>query len=448
MKFFFSKTLKNLSKNSIQKDKVGLVNLWREFLPLSLSDVTMACGDPLITTTLAHLPAARSNLAAIGIAKALAIFFESPIIMILHASNALAPQQASRVALWRFVLLAGGGLSLLLGIVALPDVFSLLGSKFLGVPTELSHLVRQVLFIMCLWPFAIAWRRYFQGLLIYHGNSHAVAVAGILRLVSVAIVLAVGFTIQMSGVLLAGFALIVGVIVEAIAVTIAAYRCGATLLLPQSKDLPKLPHNLAQVWRFYCPLANSMLVVWGGRAILVGILARAQDASIALAAWPAAWGLVLVIANSTRMVQQIVIKYRNTVSDRLLMVFALSVGLFCSFLLLLTITTNVGDRIIEGFIGSDRELVNNIKPILLLCAGVPLLVALQNATQGFLVGEGRTGGVNQSTWIGTSALLSIAFVTVQLNINGGLAAAIAMVSSIAVEVGCLIMKRRSIVVSK
>lgn len=439
-----SKTLKNLSKNSLQKDEVGLVNLWKEFLPLSLSDVTMACGDPLITTTLAHLPAARSNLAAIGIAKALAVFFESPIIMILHASNALAPQKASRQALWRFVLLAGGGLSLLLGIVALPEVFSLLGSKLLGVPTELSPMVRQVLLIMCLWPFTIAWRRYFQGLLIHHGNSRAVAQASILRLISVGVVLAVGFTIQMSGVLLAGLALILGVIVEAIAVTIAARRCGATLLPLQNNDLPKLPHTLPRVWQFYWPLANSMLVVWGGRAILVGILARAQDASIALAAWPAAWGLVLVIANSTRMVQQIVIKYRDTVSDRRLMRFALTVGLLCSLLLLLTSTTSVGDRIIQGFIGNDRDLVNSIKPILLLCVEVPLLVALQNATQGFLVGEGRTGGVNQATWIGTIVLLSIAFVAVQLKLSGGVAAAIAMVSSIVIEVACLIMKRRSV----
>ena len=40
---------------------VTLLDLWKEFLPLSLSDVTMALGDPLQTTTLAHLPDARSQ---------------------------------------------------------------------------------------------------------------------------------------------------------------------------------------------------------------------------------------------------------------------------------------------------------------------------------------------------------------------------------------------------
>jgi progressive ankylosis protein len=440
---FFPK-LSQIFKNSPKKDEIGLVDLWQEFLPLSLSDVTMACGDPLITTTLAHLPDARSNLAAVGIAKALAIFFESPIIMILHAANALAPQQASRQALWRFVLLAGGGLSLLLGILGLPNVFKLLGSNILGVPAELTHKVALVLVTMCLWPFAIAWRRYFQGLLIYYGNSRAVAQASLLRLATLGIVVAIGFSIQMSGYLLAGVALIFGVIVEAIAVTIIARRCGATLPPAAREDLPKLPDNLPQVWRFYWPLANSMLVVWGGRAVLVGILARSQDASIALAAWPAAWGLVLVIANSTRMVQQIIIKYREKVSNRLLMAFALTVGGFCSSLLLLTSTTGIGDRIVQSFIGNDRDLADSIKPILLLCVAVPLLVALQNATQGFLVSQGRTGGVNQATWIGTSVLLSVAFIAVQLKLSGGIAAAIAMVSAISIEVLCLTIKHRSV----
>ena len=87
-----------------------LIKLWQQFIPLSLSDVTMALGDPLTTTTLAHLPDPRANIAAVGVAKAIAIFCESPIIMLLHASNALAPTQASRQALWKFSLIASGGI--------------------------------------------------------------------------------------------------------------------------------------------------------------------------------------------------------------------------------------------------------------------------------------------------------------------------------------------------
>ena len=422
-----------------QSQPVSLGSLWREFLPLSLSDVTMACGDPMMTTTLAYLPDAQNNLAAVGIAKSLAIFFESPIIMILHAANALAGSQDSRKALWRFTLFVGAGLTCLLSLLGLPMIFNFVGVSLLGIPSAMLATVSQVLLLMGGWPFAIAWRRYFQGLLIYHGQSRAVAKASIFRLFTLALVLTGGFFFPISGGVLAGFALISGVVVEAIAVTIFARLSGATL--PPQIEQPNLPRNLAQVWKFYLPLANSMMVVWGGRAILISILARAEDATIAIAAWSAAWGLVLVIANSTRMVQQMVIKYHHQVSDRQLLTFAISVGAACSSLLLLMSVTPIGDRIVQSFIGNDLTLANSIKPVLLICTIVPLFVALQNATQGFLVSENRTGHVNLSTWLGTGTLLIIATFAINKGMNGAMAAAIAMITSMLVEVTCLLWKR-------
>ncbi|MBE9247677.1 hypothetical protein IQ226_00325 [Dolichospermum sp. LEGE 00240] len=422
-----------------QSQAVSLGSLWREFLPLSLSDVTMACGDPMMTTTLAYLPDAQNNLAAVGIAKSLAIFFESPIIMILHAANALAGSQDSRKALWRFTLFVGAGLTCLLSLLGLPIIFNFVGVSLLGIPSAMLTTVSQVLLLMGAWPFAIAWRRYFQGLLIYHGQSRAVAKASIFRLFTLALVLTGGFFFPISGGILAGLALISGVVVEAIAVTIFARLSGATI--PPQIEQPNLPRNLAQVWKFYLPLANSMMVVWGGRAILISILARAEDATIAIAAWSAAWGLVLVIANSTRMVQQMVIKYRHQVSDRQLLSFAISVGAACSSLLLLMSVTPIGDRIVQSFIGNDLTLANSIKPVLLICTIVPLFVALQNATQGFLVSENRTGHVNLSTWLGTGTLLIIATFAINKGMNGAMAAAIAMITSMLVEVTCLLWRR-------
>ncbi len=426
---------------------ITLLDLWREFLPLSLSDVTMALGDPLQTTTLAHLPDARNNLAAVGIAKSIAIFFESPIIMILHASNALAPNPQSRKALWRFVLIAGGGLSLLLFIIALPFVFPIVGDRLLGIPPVLIPIAQQVLFLMGPWAGAIAWRRYFQGLLIHHGQANAVAKASLWRLGTVAGILGLGFLRQVPGGTLAGLALVSGAIVEAVVVTIAARRSGVTTLPvpPTDPKLQALPINLRQVFKFYAPLANSMMVVWGGRVLLVGIIARSQDSALALAAWTAAWGVILVIANSTRMIQQIIIKYRHKVSDRQLLKFTLTVGVLCSLVLFFMGNTPIGNGMIQAFVGNDQDLVESIKPVLRICTLVPLLVALQNATQGFLVSAGRTGTVNLSTWLGTATLLMIAAFSVGVGIQGALAAAIAMVSALAIEISCLFLKSRSAV---
>ena len=413
-----------------------LIQLWQQFIPLSLSDVTMALGDPLTTTTLAHLPDPRTNIAAVGVAKAIAIFCESPIIMLLHTSNALAPTQVSRRALWKFALIASGAMSLVLAAIAIPAVFAIVGEGWLGVSPSLSGTVRSVLTIVILWPLAIGWRRYFQGLLIHSGQSYAVAQAGIVRLLVVGIILAGGFSLKANGAVVAGMSLVWGVIAEAVAVTYLARKLGSTKL-PELISTPELPQDLAGVWKFYAPLGGTMMLVWGARAALVGIVARAEDGTIALVAWPAAWGLVLVIANSTRMVQQIIIRNRKLLPDRLLIIFAMTVGIVCSLILLSVSGTSISDAAIGWFIGNDRELIARVRPVLLICTVIPLCVSVQNAIQGFLVSEGHTWGINQAAWIGAIVMLGTAHLGTQSGQNGAIAAAIGMILGNIMEIGYL-----------
>ena len=413
-----------------------LIQLWQQFIPLSLSDVTMALGDPLTTTTLAHLPDPRTNIAAVGVAKAIAIFCESPIIMLLHTSNALAPTQASRRALWKFALIASGAMSLLLALTTIPAVFAIVGEGWLGVSPSLSGTIRSVLTIAILWPLAIGWRRYFQGLLIHSGQSYAVAQAGIVRLLVVGIILAGGFTLKANGAVVAGMSLVWGVIAEAVAVTYLARKLGATKL-PELISTPELPQDVAGVWKFYAPLGGTMMLVWGARAALVGIVARAEDGAIALVAWPAAWGLVLVIANSTRMVQQIIIRNRQLLPDRLLITFAMTVGIVCSLILLSVSGTSISAAAIGWFVGNDEELIARVRPVLLICTVIPLCVSIQNAIQGFLVSEGHTWGINQAAWIGAIVMLGTAYLGAQSGQNGAIAAAIGMMLGNMMEIGYL-----------
>jgi progressive ankylosis protein len=424
-----------------------LIQLWQQFIPLSLSDVSMALGDPLTITTLAHLPDARSNIAAVGVAKAIAIFCESPIIMLLHASNALAPTQASRRALWQFALIASGSMSLLLALTTIPAIFTIVGEGWLGVAPSLSGTIRSTLAIVILWPFAIGWRRYFQGLLIHSGESNAVAMAGIIRLLVVGGILAGGFLLRANGAVVAGMSLVWGVIAEAVVVTFLARRLGATKP-PELVSTPELPKDFAGVWKFYAPLGGTMILGWGARAALVGIVARANDGSIALAAWPAAWGLVIVVANSTRMVQQIIIRNRKLLTDRVLIIFAITVGLVCSLILLSVSGTPLSQDAIGWFVGNDPELIARVRPVLLICAVMPLLVSLQNALQGFLVSEGRTWGVNQAAGVGAVVMLVAAYVGTQLGQNGAIAAALGMMLGIIMEIGYLFYSWRSIRVSR
>lgn len=392
----------------------------------------MAFGDPAITTTLAHLPEARLNLAAVGVAKSLAVFFESPIIMLLHASNALAPSTRSRRALFRLTLIAMVVLSALLIALALPPVFRIFSRYVLGIDETLASRAGAVLLVLGLWPAAIAWRRYFQGLLIRHGRGAAVGRAGIGRLIVVILFLAVGYRSGLAGTWLAALALVGGVVAEAVLVTVFAW----TNAVPHTRDTAEasaLPSDLPAVWKFYWPLANSMLVLWGGRALLLAVIARAVDGTLALAVWPAAWGIVLLVGNATRMVQQVVIRNRGAAPDAVLLRFAISVGLACAVLLVLLATTAPGQWAIHAFIGGDTVLFRGMLPVLLICAPLPVLIALQNATQGLHIGEGRTSRVHYATWLGVATLLGVGAVGTAAALPGATAAALAMLFALLLE---------------
>lgn len=419
-----------------------LKSLWAQFLPLSMSDVSMAAGDPAVTSTLAYMPGAIENLAAVGVARSLAVFFESPIIMLLHTSNALAPSMASRRALWRFVLIAIAVLSGGMLLLSLPPVFDLVGARFMGIAPGLLERSRWTIGLLILWPAMIGWRRYHQGLLIFNGHPQAVANAGFARLGTIAGILALGFIGRWPGWALAGIAMIVALFVETALVTWAAHRSGSMAIGPGVPS-PDLPEDLVGIWRFYWPLANSMLVLWGGRALLLAVVARAADGAIALAAWPAAWGFVVLIANGTRMIQQVVIKNRMAPGDPLVWSFTAGVGVAFTGILLVVGFGPFSKLTLGAFVGQDSALLASVMPVVRLCVCLPIVIAFQNALQGLLIAKGRTRWINVATWVSTAVMLLGAWGAIALGQKGAIAAAIAMVGAMVLEMVLLAVGLRS-----
>lgn len=394
----------------------------------------MAGSEPLVATTLAHMPEPRTELAALGVAKAIAIFLESPIIMVLHTANALAPSPTARVALRRLVGLLCSGLTLLLCVLLIPPVFEWMTGALMGVSPAVQASAWWALLLLVLWPAMIGWRRYVQGLLIAAGAGGVVGRAGMGRIAVVAGALALGFQVGgWRGAALGAAALVAGVTAEALFVTWGAWRRRVFALPPPRVPEP-LPQDLAGVWRYYRPLAGTMLVVWGGRAAMIAVIARAGDASVALAAWPAAWSLVTVVANATRMVQQLTIRHCAQVPVQRLLTFAASVGAVCSFGVLLLATTPWGGASLAAFLGQDSALLAAARPTVLLCALIPLLVALQNALQGLLIAHGATARVQGGAWLGVGVGLLLAVAGVGYGLPGAATAAGAMAAGYALEV--------------
>jgi len=423
-------------------------SLWRQFLPLSLSDVVMAVGDPMQTIALARLPNAQVNLGALGVVKALAVFLESPIIMMLHASTAMSRRSSSYAALGRFMVLLGLLLSATMLVLAWGPVFDSLVVTLFGISPELASVAKPALAIMCIWPMAIAWRRYYQGLLIRLGKSRFVARASLFRLAFIAMLLFAGVWRGWNGAILAATALAGGVLVEALAVSFLARGLSETLpkdetLGATGSDALSLPVTLKGVGAYYAPLATTMIMVWGGRALLVGLVARSGDGVLALAAWPAAWGFVLTIANSTRMVQQVVISRDGKTAQQDLARFVLCVGGVASSLLAILAYTGPGEALLSTLLGSEGALLDSIVLVLRVATPVPLLVAVQNGLQAALILRKRNWQVNQATVLGVVVMLAVTWALIVSGGEGAPAAAWGMLVGLSIEAAALCAQVRT-----
>lgn len=402
-----------------------ILKLWKQFIPLSLTDIAMAIGEPVRNYAIASLPNGGLNLASFGIAKSLANFFEAPIIMVLHASNALAKDSESSKKFLRFTLVFSMLLSGLFLCISLPNIFEFIATKIFNLNLEVSDTTRKILYFIFIFPFIIGWRRYFQGLLIQQKKNKVLAHAAFIRLFFVIVIPLIGMQLSWTGLTCAIDSLLGGLLVESIYVTYYCFKYQSFVSI-QTNHNKSLPKTYSGIFSYYFPLGYSMIVIWGTRALLVFLLSFAVDSNIALALWPIIWGLVLVVSNGTRMVQQVYIANKEDFPDTSISLFGFSVAIAFTLLLSILVFTHLGNDLLAISIG---ELVLH-KDTILTCLGYfllfPGLTVLQNILQGKLILLNKTRAIGVAA-IPSHFLLTIAaYALIKMEYSGTTALAISL----------------------
>lgn len=194
----------------------------RFWTPLALQWLMMGVEGPFLAATIARLGDPAWNLAAYGVAYALAILVESPVIMLMSASTALVDDAASLRRLRAFAHLLNALSTLLLLVLLLPPVHRFIIDGVLGLPEPVSVLVYGALWILLPWPAAIGWRRFLQGLLIRAGRTRQVALGTVLRLAGMGAAALLLAPTGLPGAWVGAAALSAGVVVEAVAAHVMA----------------------------------------------------------------------------------------------------------------------------------------------------------------------------------------------------------------------------------
>jgi hypothetical protein len=375
----------------------------------------MASEGPFLAAVIARLPDATYNLAAHGVAFALAVLVESPVIMLMSAATALVRDEESFTKLRRF----GWGLNILgtgfLLLALMPGPFRWLTGSLMNLPSEVADLTYGALWFYLPWPAAIGYRRFLQGVLIRAGRTRLVAYGTGIRLMGMVAGALVGyFLLDIPGAWVGGFALGLGVTVEALAAramaagTIREIRAGAW-------DAPEgrpVPLRYTDILSFYYPLALTSLIGLSVQPLLTFFMGNSVRPVQSLAVFPVVHALGFFFRSMGLAYQDAAIALMGDRLERLPDVkrFAVSLGAATSAALGLVAFTPLSDVWFMGISGLTRELAAFASTPTALLVPLPALSVLLSLQRAILVQNRRTRPITVASAVEVGAV-AVGFVT-------------------------------------
>lgn len=257
------------------------------WLPLAATWAMMASEGPFLAAIIARLADPTFNLAAHGVAFAIAILIEAPVIMLMSASASMVKDRASLRKLRNFSRGLFLGTTVLLMVVLIPPVYDLLMRSLMGVPDRVADITYGALWFFLPWPSAIGYRRFLQGVLIKAGKTKLVAYGTFIRLIGMTTAALLGyFALEMPGAWVGALALGSGVTIEAIA---ARFMAANTVREIESgawdrDDVEDISYR--EIASFYFPLALTSMIGLTVQPLLTFFMGRSIAPVESLAVFP------------------------------------------------------------------------------------------------------------------------------------------------------------------
>ncbi|HED04289.1 MAG TPA: hypothetical protein ENI60_05940 [Candidatus Fraserbacteria bacterium] len=376
--------------------------------PLAASWMLMGAELPLVSAVIARLAHPEINLAAYGgVVFPLALLIESPIIMLLAASTALSRDWRSYLALRRFMMGAGLALTAFHALLVYTPLYYVVVRGLLGAPAEIVEPARLGLMIMIPWSWAIAYRRFNQGILIRFNHARAVSAGTLIRLSVLVTALTLGYWQgSLPGVVVGTGAVIAGILSEALYIGLRVQPVIRDQLQSAvARRSPLAPRAFA---RFYVPLALTSLLGLLIQPLGSAALSRMPHALESLAVWPVVGGLLFLLRSLGFAYQEVVVALLDEPQTlESLRRFALILAAATTALLLLIAATPLATVWFEGLSGLSPALARLAQTGLWIGFLMPALSTLQNWYQGLIVHSRRTRGITESIVIALAVTVGL-----------------------------------------
>jgi len=405
--------------------------------PLALTWLMMAAEQPFLVAVIARLEEAKYNLAAFGIAFAFALIIEAPVIMLMSASTALVTDRHSYKKMKRFTDMLNISVVAFQLILLIPPLFNFIVQDLMGVPENVAHLTYISLILLILWPPAIGYRRFYQGILIRNNLTRRVTYGTLIRLLFIGLS---GYGLYLTGIpgaYVGGATLSIAVLAEAIASWLMARKTIKRII--EEGDIPateaygnkkgeKIGYRF--ITRFYTPLALTSLLALGVNPFITFFLGRSAMAIESLAVLPVINSLVFIFRSMGLSYQEVLIALvgERRQNYNSLRNFAILLGAVVTFILgiiAFTPLAKVWFLDVSGLAPELADLAYTPLKIMLLLPALSILLSFQRST---LVIEGTTRRISLATGLELGVIIvSLLIFIIYFNMVGVIAAAIAYI---------------------
>jgi hypothetical protein len=384
------------------------------WIPLAATWVMMAAEGPFIAAVIARLPDPTYNLAAHGVAFALAVLIEAPVMMLMSAATSLVRDRSSFLRLRTFARGLALGTTATLVVLLWPPVYDFLTGTVMGLPAEVADITHGALWFFLPWPAAIGYRRFLQGVLIRSGKTRLVAYGTFLRLCGMVAGALFGFLVlDIPGAWVGALSLATGVTVEAVAARFMAASTVRALLSgdregPASRDIP-----YREIASFYFPLALTSMIGLAVHPMLTFFMGRSVSPVESLAVFPVVHALSFFFRSMGLAFQDAAIALMGERFENLpeLRRFATTLGLAASGGIALVAFTPLSDVYFSTISGLSPELTAFALTPARIVVPLPALSVLLAMQRAILVEGRRTRFITVASAIevGTVALVFVAF---------------------------------------
>tara|TARA_Y100000588_G_scaffold70572_1_gene72398 strand:- start:1454 stop:2758 length:1305 start_codon:yes stop_codon:yes gene_type:complete len=398
----------------------------RTWLPLAASWLLMGAEIPMVCATLSHLADPVVHIGAYGMVFGIALVIESPVIMLLTASTALSRDWNSYHKLWRLMMWLSAALTALHALVAFTPLYDWIVVEIISAPDSLIEPGRVGLQIMTPWTWAIAHRRFHQGVLIRFGHAHAVGWGTGVRLLADAAVLGAGLLLNRhAGILVAATTVATGVIVEALYIRWKVHH----ILRGPLREAEGPALTMRRVLLFYLPIAFAPTIGLLSLPIVNGGLSRLPLPELTLAAWPAVNSLIFILRSGGIAFTEVVVALLDRPgSQQQLLRFTTGLSLVLSIPLVLLCATPLIDQWLTRVLGLEPKLVRLGATSLWFAAIHPAITTWGCYFEGKLIHAGRSRAVTEAVILYTLTLLAFLSLIVSNQSMPGLNAAVCAMS--------------------